>query len=64
GPSRWGGSEIFGANNWLMTPLPVYVTDDKGGVKVTAVVDVAAWWNAHKDAALPALSEGGQVSAK
>ncbi|ESW66234.1 ABC transporter substrate-binding protein [Mesorhizobium sp. C280B] len=64
GPSRWGGSELFGANNWLMTPLPVYVTDDKGGVKVDAVVDVAAWWNAHKDAALPALSEGGQVSAK
>ncbi|WP_027038677.1 ABC transporter substrate-binding protein [Mesorhizobium ciceri] len=63
GKSHWGGAEMYGANNWLLTPLPVYVTDDKGGVKVDAVVDVAKWWNANKDAALPVLAQGGQVSA-
>ena len=64
GLSQWAGKEIFGANYWLLTPLPVYVTDAQGKMKIDGVVDAAAWWKAHQDAALPALSEGGQVSAK
>ncbi|MFB8343842.1 ABC transporter substrate-binding protein [Brucella cytisi] len=63
GPSHWAGKEIFGADTWLMTPIPVYVTDEQGAVKVDGVVDAAAWWSAHKDAALKALTEGGQLSA-
>lgn len=63
GASHWGGAELYGANNWLLTPLPVYVTDENGGVEVDAVVDVATWWSDHKEAALTVLAEGGQVSA-
>jgi branched-chain amino acid transport system substrate-binding protein len=62
GTSTWGGAEIYGANNHLLTPLPVYTTDDAGKVVLDAVVDVNAWWAAHKDAALPELKAGGQVS--
>lgn len=62
GKSTWGGAEVYRANNHLLTPLPIYTTDAAGKVVVDAVVDVNAWWSAHKDKALPELKAGGQVN--
>ena len=64
GTSMWGGAEVYGANTHLLTPLPVYSTDDKGNVVLNAVVDVGAWWSTNKAKALPELAKGGQVTAE
>jgi branched-chain amino acid transport system substrate-binding protein len=62
GKSTWGGEEIYGANTHLQTPLPVYVTDAEGNMKLEGVVDVGAWWSKNKEKALPELAAGGQIS--
>jgi branched-chain amino acid transport system substrate-binding protein len=64
GVSAWGGADIYGADNHLLTPLPVYTTTEDGAVSLHGVVDVAAWWEANKDAALPELEAGGQITAE
>lgn len=64
GTSTWGGAEIYGANTHLLTPLPVYSTDDKGNVVLDAVVDVGTWWTANSAKALPELVAGGQVTSE
>ena len=61
GESQWGGEELYGANNHLLTPLPVYRVNDKGAFVVSEVVDVAKWWEENKSVALPKLKAGGQV---
>ena len=61
GPSKWGGEEIYGANNHLLTPLPIYNLGADGNLVLDHVVDHAAWWAENKDVALPILDAGGQV---
>ena len=61
GNSQWGGEELYGANNHLLTPLPVYTVNDEGMFVVSEVVDVAKWWEKNKSVALPKLKAGGQV---
>lgn len=61
GMSRWSGEELYGANNHLWTPLPVYQVDAKGNFTVSEVIDVAKWWETNKAAAFPELKAGGQV---
>ena len=61
GPSKWGGEEIYGANHHLLTPLPIYNLGADGNVVLDHVVDYAAWWEKHKDVALPRIDAGGQV---
>ena len=63
GPSKWSGKDIYGADNQLLTPLPVYNADKTGSVKLEKIVDAAAWWQKNKAKALPVLKTGGQVSA-
>jgi branched-chain amino acid transport system substrate-binding protein len=64
GESRWAGSEIYGADTHLLTPLPVYVTDAEGNVTLDGIVDVGAWWQENAQAALTELEAGGQVTAQ
>lgn len=64
GMSKWSGKDVYGADTHLLTPLPVYVADAEGNVKLDDVVDVGAWWDANAAAALPVLADGGQVSAQ
>lgn len=61
GTSMWGGTELYGANNHLLTPIPVYTVDGEGNFVIADVVDVPTWWEEHKDVAMPELEAGGQV---
>ena len=61
GPSRWGGEEIYGANNHLLTPLPIYNLGADGNLVLDHLLDHAAWWEEHMAVALPVLEAGGQV---
>ena len=61
GPSKWGGSEIFGINHHLYTPQPVYGATKDGAPVISGVVATSDWWEKNKAAALPKLKAGGQV---
>ena len=61
GPSRWGGEEIYGANNHLLTPLPIYNLGADGNLVLDHLLDHAAWWEENMAVALPVLEAGGQV---
>jgi branched-chain amino acid transport system substrate-binding protein len=59
----WGGKDIYGADNVLMTPLYFYHIDETGEKVVPDVtVDAVKWWETNKAVALPALKEVGMTS--
>lgn len=60
GTSTWAGSDIYGANTHLLTPLPINVMKRESST-VHSVVNTTEWWRENKDAALPELEAGGQV---
>jgi hypothetical protein len=63
GTSPWGGVDIYGVNNLLTTPMPIYQIDETGkAIKRDDIVDTAAWWEKNKASALPALEATDQVT--
>jgi branched-chain amino acid transport system substrate-binding protein len=63
GTSPWGGMDIYGVDNLLTTPMPIYQTDETGkAIKRAETVDTAAWWKKNKSSALPVLQSAGQVT--
>lgn len=55
GKSAWSGKDIFGVDHHLLTPTPKYVIKD-GVFALSGVTDDFAWWNEHKNDALPVLT--------
>lgn len=63
GTSPWGGVDIYGVNNLLTTPMPIYQIDEIGkAIKRDDIVDTASWWEKNKASALPALEATDQVT--
>ncbi len=63
GSSPWGGKDIYGVDNLLTTPMPIYQIDETGkAIKRDDTVDTAAWWEKNKASALPVLQSTGQVT--
>ena len=61
GKSVWTGKEVFGSNQHLLTPSPIYVT--RGGkLAYSGSYSLGPWWKENKDVALPVLKEGGQTA--
>lgn len=61
GKSTWAGEDVFGINNHLYTPLPIYNVGADGKIVLDKVEDVNAWWQKNKAAALPVLQKENQV---
>lgn len=61
GKSTWAGEDIFGINNHLYTPLPIYNVGADGKISLDGVVDVSAWWQENKPRALPVLEQQNQI---
>ena len=61
GPSKWGGADLFGTNQHLLTPTPMYNINSDGEFVLEANFDFAAWWEANSAVAIPVLEEGGEV---
>jgi branched-chain amino acid transport system substrate-binding protein len=64
GKSEWGGEELFGINQHLYTPVPMYNIDANGEFQLETTVDFAAWWKMNRDAMMPVLKASGQVYRK
>jgi branched-chain amino acid transport system substrate-binding protein len=63
GASPWGGMDIYGVDNLLTTPMPIYQIDDTGqAIKRADTVDTAAWWEKNKSSALPVLEATDHVT--
>ncbi len=61
GPSQWGGADIYGTNKHLLTPQPIYGVSAEGQPTLATVIKPAEWFAAHRESAIKALTEGGQV---
>jgi branched-chain amino acid transport system substrate-binding protein len=61
GASTWSGQDVFGINNHLYTPLPIYNVGADGKIVLDKVTDVDAWWKNNKALALPVLEKESQV---
>ena len=59
GPSGWGGKEIYGTDNWLMTPFYIGEINAEGRVAVVDIISMTDWWDKWGDLAIDYFEREG-----